>query len=111
MKLSLVALIRDVSLVTLALGLALGWSLYQIALGVAYFVEDISIHGALAASDGRYAVPVTVGAFTWVVRGRILNLDQLVMGLIDLGSILAIALLIESMRRRLHAGSEPSRDA
>jgi hypothetical protein len=90
--------LRDVSLTTLALAIPLGWSLYQTGQGVAYFVEGIAAHRSPGVLHGGSFFPVSGGIaggpLTWVVGGRILTFDQLVMGLIELGLVLAVAIYV-----------------
>jgi hypothetical protein len=101
-KQGLANVLRDVSLTTLALAIALGWSLYQTGQGVAYFVEGIAAHRSGSLNGGSF-VPVSGGVaggpLTWVVGGRLLTFDQLVMGLIELGLVLAVAIYVRHITR------------
>jgi hypothetical protein len=78
-------LLDDLTLVTLALAIAAGWSLYQVAHGFATFVDALSVN------------PENVGVangLTWVVGGRYVTLDGLVIGLLELAVVLIVAVFI-----------------
>ena len=84
-------LLREVTLVTLALAIALGWSLYRVAQGVGYLVDNVLTHAPSGSDliDLQDSQPLT-----WVVGGRILNLYALLTGLIEFVFVLAVALLV-----------------
>src|SRR5947207_15977958 len=73
-------LLRDVTLTTLSFAVALGWSLYQLAHGVAVFIDNLTTH--VPSDLHSYSVP---GAgLTWVVGHRVVALDGLLIGLLAL---------------------------
>ena len=89
-------LLRDVTLTSLAVAIALGWSLFQVAQGVSDLVTNLVTHRS--ASD-----LLDLSSFrplTWVVGGRILSLYSLVSGLVDFAVVLAVALLVLRYSRR-----------
>ena len=94
-------LLRDVSLVTLAFGIAIGWSLYQFAHGVATFVDGLVTH--LPASETNGFSPIPGGGLTWVVGHRIVALDGIVIALIQLAVVLALAAFLRRRSRPQHA--------
>jgi hypothetical protein len=83
-------LLRDVTLLALALAIALGWSLVRVAQGVGDLVANLLQHGSSSdLLDLRDAEPLT-----WVVVGRILSLYSLVIGLVQLAVVLVVALVV-----------------
>jgi len=82
-------------LVALALGIALGWSLIQVATGVAALVG-----GLLYEVDsenqflGFYGGSPWIGVLAWNVGSRVLSLGPLVVGLVQLAVVLAVALFV-----------------
>jgi hypothetical protein len=83
-------LLDDLTLMTLGLAIALGWSLYQVAHGVAVLLDGLSTH--LAPQEDPFSSVVAGGGMTWAIGHHILTLDQLVVGLIELAVVLAVAL-------------------
>lgn len=93
-------LLRDLTLTGIAFAIALGWSLYQLALGIAGFVDGLLTR-----------VPNSEGGFfgggqglTWVVRHRLVTLDGILFGLIELAVVLAAAAFVRQ-RYATKAGS------
>jgi hypothetical protein len=89
-------LIRDVTLVTLALAIAIGWSLFQVASGLAELVSTLLIDypdRAEIVAASRVSEPLT-----WDVDGRILTLGPLLRGAVELAAVLLIGLFV---RRQL----------
>jgi hypothetical protein len=86
-------LLRDATLVTLALALALGWTLVLVAQGVSETVSSLLTHypesELLDLQGGR--------PLTWAVGGRIFTINSLVTGLVAFAVVVAVALLV---RRR-----------
>lgn len=92
MREALDGLIRDVTLVTLALAIAIGWSLFQVAAGFGELVSTLLIdyHGnAEIIAASRLSEPLT-----WDVGGRILTLGPLLRGSVELAAALLIALFV-----------------
>jgi hypothetical protein len=87
-------LIRDATLVTIALGIAFGWALFQVAEGVSTLVATLLT---------RYPEPGELFDLTrdqplsWDVGGRVVTLWPLVEGLIQLAVVLGVAVVL---RRR-----------
>ena len=97
MKEELDHLLRDTTLFTLTVAIALGWSLFQFAHGVATFVDALTTH-LPPASASRFIPSYGDGVgLTWVVGGRVVTLDGVVMGLIELATVLLVAWFV---RRR-----------
>lgn len=102
MKVDLAGVLRDVQLTTLAFAIALGWSLYQAALGVATFIESVTVHshGFGGFPGVAFAFPVQAGyGLTWVWGHHIFAFGQLVLGLIELGAVLLAAALVRRFSR------------
>lgn len=88
-------LLREAMLVTIALGIGLGWSLFQVAQGVA-----TSVSGLLT----KYPASELAGysnsqPLTWIVHGRVLTFASLLTGLIELAVVLAVAVYLTSRAR------------
>jgi hypothetical protein len=93
-------ILRDVTLVTLAL--ALGWTLVLAAQGVADTVSTLLTHYQHSdLLDIQGSRPLT-----WVIGGRILTFNSLVTGLVAFAVVLAVALLIRK-RTPPEAGVSP----
>lgn len=84
-------LLSQASLVTLALAIALGWSLFQVAKGVADLVNGL-LTSYPSGSD--IAFVTRSQAATWIVGGRVLTFTSLIAGLVELGVVLGAAWLI-----------------
>jgi hypothetical protein len=95
-------LLANATLVTLAFAVALGWSLYQFAHGVATFVDALTAHLPADVTDGR--IPYFAGeggGLTWIVGRRVVTLDGIVMRLVELAVVLLAAVFVH--RRRVRA--------
>jgi hypothetical protein len=95
MRNSLDRLLGDVTLVTLALAIALGWSLFQVAAGLSAFVSTLLIEtdAGLILRATRLGEPLT-----WEVKGRVFMLGPLLRALIEVAVVLLVALWIRSRR-------------
>jgi hypothetical protein len=84
-------LLNQTSLVTLALAIAIGWSLFQVAKGVADLVS-----GLLTEYPGGtdYLAYVNRQPATWIVGGRVLTLTTLIEGAVELAMVLLVTVLI-----------------
>lgn len=103
MRESLDRLLRDLTLVTLALAIALGWALFQVAEGVAQLVSGLLYEAPGIGGDlGLVPYGLYTGVLTWEVGGRLLTFGQLVVGLVELAFVLAVAALVY---RRFHGDS------
>jgi hypothetical protein len=89
--------LRDGALMRLAFAIALGWALYQLAHGLALFVDGLFTH--LPDVPGGYSGAFG-GGLVWIVGHHIVRLDGILTGLIDLACVLGITALL---RRRIAA--------
>ena len=95
MRAEIDALLRDLTLVTLALAIAIGWSLFRFASGVSELVATLFIDypdSAELLRGTRLQEPLT-----WAVGDRILSFGPLLRGSLELAVVLIAALLV---RRR-----------
>jgi hypothetical protein len=88
-------ILRDVTLVTLALALALGWTLVLAAQGVADTVSTLLTHYQHSDLLDLQSRPLT-----WVVGGRLLTFYSLLTGLIAFAVVLIVALLLRKRTLR-----------
>jgi hypothetical protein len=88
-------LLQDTTLVTVALAVALGWSLFQVGEGLAVLVTTLFTNWP-AESDSFFASQLA--PFSWEVGGRILTFGELVEGLVALATALLVALAVQSRR-------------
>jgi hypothetical protein len=95
MREDLERLLRDTTLTTLALAIAVGWSLFQVCHGTATLVDGLTTHVNNAGTDG---FAINGYGMTWAVGHRLLSLDSLVVGLVELAVALAVAVFV---RRRI----------
>jgi hypothetical protein len=96
-------LLKDVTLLTLALGIALGWSIFRLASGFGQLVSTLLIDYPNADAllrGSRLSEPLT-----WSVGDRILTLGPVVRGATELAVVLALALFL-----RERVAREASRD-
>jgi hypothetical protein len=95
---SLDRLLRDLTLVALALAIALGWSLIQVAEGVAALVSGLLYEIGEEDPAPNFLAPFALtewgGILTWNVGGRVLTFGSLVSGLVQLGVVLVAAAFI-----------------
>ncbi len=91
-------LLGDVTLTTVAFAIALGWSLYQLAHGIATFVDGLMTHLSRADASEYSAALVPGGGLYWVVGRRIVALDGVLVGLVELLVVLATAVFVRSRR-------------
>lgn len=95
MKVDFAGVIRDVQLATLAFAIALGWSLYQAALGVGIFIEGVTVHErGVNQFTGFLTLPQEGTGLTWIWGNHLFIFGQLVLGLIELGTVLLVAMLV-----------------
>src|SRR5205823_1791012 len=95
-------LLSDFTLVGLGLGIALGWSLFQVAQGVSTLISSLLIDYP-HSTDLLYSVRHTE-ALTWVVGNRVLTFGPLLRGLVELAIVLTVALFIRSRFDREEPG-------
>jgi hypothetical protein len=95
----LVRLLRDTTLLTLAFAIALGWSLFQFASGVATFLDALVTRLPPDSINSRF-YPVSGDGFglTWVVGRHVVSLDGVFTGLVEVGVVLLVAAIV---RRRI----------
>ena len=89
-------ILRDLTLTGIAFAIAIGWSLYQLAHGIAVFVDGLLTR--VPSSQGTYFGGGQ--GLTLVVRHRLVTLDGIVIGVIELAVVLAAAAFV---RRRYAA--------
>lgn len=89
-------LLQDTTLVTVALAIALGWSLFQVGEGLATLVTTFFTRYPFESDlfEGGDFLP----ALTWEVGGRILSFSDLVEGLVELATVLLVALVVQWRR-------------
>ncbi|MFL5938500.1 MAG: hypothetical protein ACJ744_16215 [Gaiellaceae bacterium] len=88
-------LLAQTTLVTLALAIAVGWSLFQVAKGVADLVNGLLTN----YPDGTgFGVVARTQPATWVLGDRVLTFTTLIEGVVELAVVLVVAVLI--YRRR-----------
>jgi hypothetical protein len=97
-------LVRELSLATLALGIAGGWALFQVAQGVAQSVSTLFSD----PPDGTHYF-VETEPLTWFVGDRVLTLGALLRGLIELAVVVIAAALVTRWQhdQRLNARRQP----
>ena len=101
MRENLHRLLDDLTLTTLALAIGLGWSLYQVGVGLAnlittYFTPVARGHGyPTNLSFYLTEVRLSQGGLAWVVGHRIVTVGKLVSGLVELGLVLLVALFVK----------------
>lgn len=78
------------------LGVALGWSLFEIARGIGVLVTTLLKH---VPNDGFYEYQ----PLAWQVGGRVIVLQEFVEGLIELGLLLLLTAGVARIRRRSEA--------
>ena len=108
MRESIDGLLRESALRTLTFGIAIGWSLYQVAHGVAVFVDGLTTH--LSSDEGPFSQLSPGGGLTWEVGHRIVTLDALLIGLVEFGLVVGAAAYL-SMRRGAAADQGDSADS
>jgi hypothetical protein len=110
MRDSIAGLLHDLTVVTLALAIAIGWSLIQVAEGVAVLVSgllyEIGDEGSAPNFFAPYALSEWGGVLTWEVGGRVLSLGSLVAGVVQLGVVLVVAAFIHRHFRTDSADEE-----
>jgi hypothetical protein len=90
-------LLEDITLLTIAFAIALGWSLFQLAHGVATFLDGLTIHLPDPNGDSGFSGPVNSGGgLSWIVGRHVISLDGMVVGLIELALVLAVATFVRS---------------
>ncbi len=83
-------LLDDITLVTLALAIAVGYALFQFAHGVAVLVDGAATH----LPSGDLFGGVSGYGLTWQVGHHLLSFDSLVVGAIELVVALAAAVWV-----------------
>jgi hypothetical protein len=91
------ALLRDATLVTLALGLALAWAVVQVAEGVGALVWTFLQE---YTRDERRLHVFTDEPLTWFIGERAVTLGPLVRGLVELAVVVGILLVVRAANAR-----------
>jgi hypothetical protein len=105
----LIRFMREPSWISLALAIPLGWSVFQLAHGVAAFVDALFFHlpPRQAGLGGIYAYPIAYasggGALTWGVHQHVVTLDGILIGAIEVTLVVLVATFVA--RRRASASS------
>jgi hypothetical protein len=89
-------LIRDATLTTLLLAIAIGWSLYQFAHGVGTLIDGLLTR--LPPGVSSFSGPISGGALTWVVGHRVVSLDAVLIGATELAVTVTAGVLIRRRR-------------
>ena len=93
------SLLKDTTLTTLLLAIAIGWSLYQFAHSVGTFIDGLLTHFPPGVIDS-FSAPITGGALTWVVGHRLVTLDAAFVGAIELSIAVTAAVFVQRRRGR-----------
>lgn len=93
MREELLALVKDIGLTTVGLGVAFGYALFNFAGGVAQLVDGLLTHAS--STDGPGSGP----GLTWDVGHRVVTLDALLVGAIELIVVLAAAYYVRRAGR------------
>lgn len=83
---------RDTTLTTLAFAIALGWTLYQVAAGVATLITV-----ALDSYDEPFNNPYAM--LTWVWGNHVFTFQPLLQGLIEFAVVLVVVLVVQRRSR------------
>jgi hypothetical protein len=97
-------LLDDVTLTTVALAIALGWSLYQVALGVSSLVTTYFTSNLIGQNKELFFEVQLSQGLSWQVGSHVLTFGRLVAGLIEFALVLAVALVV---RKRAHRADAP----
>src|SRR3954462_6077598 len=89
---------RDAPLTTLALGIAAGFALLDLGRGVSSFVEGLLTHRSQADGFPSSFFTGSSGGLTWQVGHRVLTLDRILTGLIELAVVAAAAIIVARRR-------------
>lgn len=84
----------DRPLTRLAVAIAVGWSLYQVVHGAAQLVDGLLTH---VPSQGPFSGYLGCGGLCWEAGHRIVDIDPLLLGLIELTLAVAVGVYL---RRR-----------
>ena len=91
-------LLRDATLLTLAFAIAIGWSLFQFARGVAIFLDALTTH-LPPGTNSRFVPLYNEGSgLTWIVGRRVISLDGMFIGLVEVAVVVLVAVIV---RRRM----------
>jgi hypothetical protein len=82
--------LRDVTLTTLALAIALGWSLYETVYGLAYFITTL----LQRFSPSELAGGGSLGDLSWPVGNHVLAFGPLLRGLIEVSVVLVVVAFV-----------------
>jgi hypothetical protein len=92
---------RDAPVTTLALGIAGGFALLDLARGVSSFVEGLLTNQSHSDGFPGSLLAGTSGGLSWQVGHRVLTFDRLLSGLIELAVVATAAILIARRPREL----------
>jgi hypothetical protein len=94
----LAALVKDVGLTTIGLGVAFGYALFSFGSGVATFVDGLLTRTSSSSSDSSYTIDTGPG-LSWQVGHRLVTLDAMLIGAIELLVVLAAAYFLRQPGR------------
>jgi hypothetical protein len=89
-------LLEDTTMLTVAFAIALGWSVYELARGVATFVDGLTLHLPAPDANGFGAGFGSSGGLSWVVGRHVISLDGMLIGLLQLVLVLAVAAYVRA---------------
>jgi hypothetical protein len=89
----LAALVKDVGLATVGLGVAFGYALFNFAGGVAQFVDGLLTRASSTDGTGSGL------GLTWDVGHRLVTLDAMLVGAVELIVVLAAAYYVRRVGR------------
>jgi hypothetical protein len=89
-------LLEDTTMLTIAFAIALGWSVYELARGVAIFIDGLTVHLPAPDANGFSSGYGSGGGMSWVVGRHVISLDGILVGLLQLVFVLAIAAYVRS---------------
>ncbi len=106
MRARLDELLAEITLVTLALAIVVGYSLLEFVRGLAIAVEALTTH-THGANIGFSTAYYDGGGMTWVVGHHVVALDALLVGVIELAASLFIAWYVTT-RLRIRRDESPT---
>ena len=89
------ALISDLTLTSIALGIAIGYALFQVGRGLAATITTLLHH--YPSADLR--VIAHGDSLTWQVGSRVFTIGDLLGGLIELAVVVGVAMFVTARRR------------
>jgi hypothetical protein len=91
--------LEDVTLLTVAFAIALGWSLYSVAHGVANCIDELTVHYPPSDQSSFPSGGNANGELSWDLGRHVITLDPILVGLLQLAIVLAVAMYVRSRMR------------